>query len=123
MILHLRFDVVPVPASRPRVSKWGTYYGKNYKRFRKAMAKELEGYPHLPMTGPLEVKVVFYCRRPKKPTRTWPRGDIDNYEKALYDSMNGIVFDDDDQIVQHTVRKQYSEEPRTEVTLQDRSDV
>ena len=36
----------PVPASRPRVTRWGTYYGKNYTRWRKAaddLLKEAKG--------------------------------------------------------------------------------
>ena len=44
--------------------------------------------------------------------------DIDNYEKALYDSMSGIIFHDDGQIALHTVGKFYSNNPRIEVEIE-----
>ncbi|WP_152640076.1 RusA family crossover junction endodeoxyribonuclease, partial [Streptococcus pneumoniae] len=44
--------------------------------------------------------------------------DIDNYEKALYDSMSGIVFQDDGQIALHDVGKFYSLNPRIEVEVE-----
>lgn len=43
--------------------------------------------------------------------------DIDNYEKALYDSMSEIVFKDDGQIALHDVGKFYSLNPRIEVEI------
>lgn len=48
-----------------------------------------------------------------------PKPDIDNYEKALYDSMSGIVFQDDGQIALHTVGKFYSLNPRIEVEVEE----
>ena len=45
--------------------------------------------------------------------------DIDNYEKALYDSMSGIVFKDDGQIALHDVGKFYSLNPRIEVEIEE----
>ena len=107
MSLFLRLDVKPVPASRPRVSKWGTYYGKTYKAFRKAMHEALSGFEDDPMTGSLHVEVTFFCLEPKKPTKLWPRGDIDNYVKALFDSFNGKVWGDDDQVVTVVAHKVY----------------
>lgn len=45
--------------------------------------------------------------------------DVDNYEKALYDSMSGIVFKDDGQIALHDVGKFYSLNPRIEVEIEE----
>lgn len=36
-----------------------------------------------------------------------PKGDLDNYEKFIYDSMNKIFFADDKQIVGHIPIKRY----------------
>lgn len=116
-MIRIRLDVVPVPASRPRVSKWGTYYGKTYKAFRKAMAEALADWDEDPIAGPLTVNMVFHCKQPKKPTKLWPRGDIDNYVKALFDSFNGVVWGDDDQVTNMMASKVYAEEPRIEVTI------
>ena len=43
------------------------------------------------------------------------RPDVDNYEKALLDGCNGILWADDAQIVDTHVRKRYSDRPRIEV--------
>lgn len=45
--------------------------------------------------------------------------DCSNYLKIVEDGMNGIVYRDDSQIIQATVRKLYSDRPRAEVTVQE----
>ncbi len=106
-----RIPVCPVPASRARISRWGAYYGKRYSNFRQQMDDTLPlvvGSRWRPVTGPIWVDVCFYCTRPAKPTKPFPIGDIDNYEKALYDSCNGIVWEDDTQIVWTEAKKCYA---------------
>ena len=43
------------------------------------------------------------------------RPDIDNYAKLVMDSMNGLFWKDDRQIVSLTINKYYSDNPRIEV--------
>jgi len=44
--------------------------------------------------------------------------DLDNLEKAVYDSLNGHVYLDDKQIVEHTTRKKWvKENPRIEIVV------
>lgn len=43
----------------------------------------------------------IFVRRPKKTKLIAPRADIDNFLKAIFDSMNGKLWEDDKQI--HTV--------------------
>ena len=43
--------------------------------------------------------------------------DIDNVAKAVFDAMNGIVFQDDKQIINHCITKRYSDNPRVEVRV------
>ncbi len=70
------------------------------------------------MMGALHVEITFYCKEPKKPTKEWPRGDIDNYIKALFDSFNGVVWGDDDQVVRVTAEKVYCHtDARVEVQI------
>lgn len=112
----ITFDIDPVPASRPRVTRWGTYYPEKYTQFRKDMAKMLLKAQQKELyTGALKTDVVFYIPIPKsksKKQRAEMNGafcvsnmDLDNLEKALYDSMNGVIYEDDKQIVQHLTRK------------------
>lgn len=45
--------------------------------------------------------------------------DTDNVEKAIFDSLNKILFYDDSQIVDARVTKHYSHLPRVEVEVQE----
>jgi len=44
--------------------------------------------------------------------------DLDNLIKGIKDGCNKIIWHDDSQIVDMTVRKFYSEQPRAEVTIE-----
>lgn len=113
--------VEPVPASRPRVTRWGVYYGKRYTQFRKDAEAVLEGMElGEPIDTEIAVHLEFYCRRPKTTKRTTPRGDLDNLIKSILDScVAGGVFRDDDQITKLTARKMFddSDNPRIIVTI------
>ena len=112
--------VVPVPASRPRVTRVGrVYYGKNYTRFRNecnALLEESEFPPEFPLTGPLDVSVRFIVAKPKTTKRSYPRGDVDNYFKTL-DVLNQVVWQDDDQIIVGVMEKIYGDPPRIELEI------
>jgi Holliday junction resolvase RusA-like endonuclease len=62
--------------------------------------------------GPLSLEVVFNLQRPKSTKRKHPsvRPDLDNYIKSILDAVQGVLFEDDGQVVQMSARKQYSEE-------------
>lgn len=110
----LWLPIVPVPASRPRFSRWGgPYYGKNYTAFRKEAAvllEQLELPVEFPLRGELQASVIFIVKKPRTSKRTNPRGDVDNYFKTL-DVLNGIIWKDDDQLVEATMRKQFGDLP------------
>ena len=114
----LSFPLEPVPASRPRVTRYGpVFYGKRYTSFRKQAESVVpEVFTGQPLTGTLEVIVTFFCKRPKTTKREEPRGDVDNYLKTL-DILNGVVWEDDDQIKRITAIKRWEDEhgPRIEL--------
>lgn len=121
------FQINPVPASRPRVSKYGTYYLPTYKNFRNEMkaliAAGRKEAPYELRTGPLKVLVACVVKKPKTTERTNPTGDVDNYAKAVLDSLNGVLWDDDDQIVELNAMKMYAEaDPFILVEISDASD-
>ncbi len=118
--IALHLPIAPVPASRPRVSKWGTYYGKTYSAFRKEAAKVIDAeLENDPLEGGLEVSLWFFCKKPKTTRREEPRGDVDNYIKAILDSCNGKVWVDDDQILRLNAQKRWADErgPRIELVI------
>lgn len=117
--MNLIFNIQPVPASRPRVTRWGVYYGKKYSQFRIDMEVSVREMlkDFTPITKPLFLEVEFLFTMPK----SWSKKkkeefdgkyiistpDLDNLEKALYDSLNGFLYEDDSQIVKHTVSKRW----------------
>jgi Holliday junction resolvase RusA-like endonuclease len=62
-----------------------------------------------PLTGELEVWCDFYVRRPKTTKLDSPRGDLDNFLKALWDGCNEVIWEDDKQIVVCHATKQFTE--------------
>ena len=120
MICTQRFNINPVPASRPRVSRWSTYYPKKYTKFKKdmeALTSELETTPSEKLVSvELECGIMIPKSWSKKKreqlnnTYCSNNSDIDNYIKAILDSLNGIVYIDDKQVVELFAKKIYSEE-------------
>jgi Holliday junction resolvase RusA-like endonuclease len=117
--ITFHIDIPPVPASRPRVGRWGTYYGKTYKQFRERMLEWVKEWDREPITGPMDVETWIYRARPKSTTRKkhYPKGDNDNYEKAVWDSLNGVVWEDDDDIVTNHTYKRYAVEGHEQIVL------
>jgi Holliday junction resolvase RusA-like endonuclease len=106
--------VSPVPASRPRVPRFGKpYYEGRYKTFRENFGKWLEKVDlpaPLPKPATFALTIRVAVDRPKKPTNTYPRGDVDNYAKSVMDQLQGKGwFADDVQVTSLFVTKGYAE--------------
>ena len=121
-IISHQFDINPVPAARPRVSGWSTYYPKKYTQFKKDMEALTGELDTTPCENLVCVSLEFMIKIPK----SWSKkkrlagentycnnnSDIDNYIKAILDSLNGVYFIDDRQVVEVFAIKKYSNEPR-----------
>lgn len=122
----------PVPQKRPRfaatpkgVRTYSTQ-AKEKERFQAALKDQCKGEP---LTGPLEVELEFIhavpasLSRPKAMKRYLSphviKPDIDNLSKAALDFSNGIVWDDDKQIVTLRAHKRYGNVPRTMMTVRE----
>ena len=55
--------------------------------------------------------------KPSAPKYPAKKPDIDNYEKFIFDCLNGVVYRDDSQVVSCRHDKRYSENPRTEIEV------
>ncbi len=124
--------VKPVPASRPRVTRWGTYYLKTYKTYKDAAHEAIPVCIEQTLTCELGATVEFICHRPKSTKLVSPRGDIDNHLKAIFDAVVGTAatkkwpcklkkYIKDDEIISHVdARMRYAEtteEPCTIITV------
>lgn len=124
---------VPVGKGRPRfVRKTGHAYTpakteKYESHLRYAAQEAMTGRALL--DGPVSVAITVHL--PIAPS--WPkrrqeaarqgallptsRPDIDNYLKAAADALNGVVFNDDSQIVDCCISKTYSDKPRLTIQV------
>jgi len=118
------FNIAPVPASRPRVTRFSTYFPKKYTKFREQLGKLLDGYCLTPSQELLYIKLDFYCQIPKSWTKKKKaekdgkycdnNADVDNYIKAVLDSCEGRYYDNDSQVVMIRARKFWSLDGRIE---------
>ncbi|HEM6067898.1 TPA: RusA family crossover junction endodeoxyribonuclease [Streptococcus suis] len=147
--MRLIIPIEPRPQSRPRASVRGrhaTVYedGKMVAWRKKCteLVRQLYDGPYF--DGPIKVDMTFYMPAPKSmSTPPKPRSkskklqeyddfineriyvdkkpDLDNLEKAVYDSISKaeIVWTDDNIIVEHTTRKIYSPRPRIEIKVEE----
>ena len=105
-------SLAPVPAARPRIGKYGAYYPKTYANWKYAATDMLE--PHRmaePYSHATRVDLLCVISKPKNPARLWPRGDVDNYAKAVLDAItsSGTYWYDDVCITRLDVTKRYVE--------------
>lgn len=114
--------LAPVPASRPRVGRWGTYYAPTYKRWKAEAAELLRPYwgTDTATMDAVYVYVEAVAKRPQKLTKQYPHPDVDNYVKAALDAITGagVIWGDDKQVVMLFAYKRYAlpdEEPHTRV--------
>jgi crossover junction endodeoxyribonuclease RusA len=64
----------------------------------------------IPLEG--DVSVNFTVFRPAK------RGDLDNYNKIMFDALQGLCYYNDNQIVEiHSYRKDDKDNPRVEILI------
>ena len=122
----------PVAQGRPRATRQGRVYDPETSRNYKAYVRLLASQKNLVarMSGPLSVKITAVFEIPKSKTKKFKaaalalkelptkKPDADNVAKIVCDSVNGILWDDDCQIVELSVKKIYGEAPRVEMEVE-----
>ena len=65
--------------------------------------------PEVPLAGPLAAELLFLTRRPKRPGHPYPsRSDVENLAKGLLDAFQGVLYDNDSQLVDVVLRKRWT---------------
>ena len=128
----------PIGKARPRITRGGIAYTpketKNYETF----IRELFALKHgsIMLRGDIKATLTAYFglnksdynktgltktgkRKLAGEVRPSKKPDIDNIVKAVLDSLNGIAYIDDSQVVVLAVEKHYAEQPRVEIVLSE----
>jgi Holliday junction resolvase RusA-like endonuclease len=121
-VLHLE----PVAKGRPRFncltrSAYTPSKTRSYEKDLKLFSRRY--VPAEPLRGPIEVEIKFFIPKPRSVKTHYPtkRPDLDNYAKAVLDSMNEIFYKDDSQIVDLRISKRYCsvERPNICITIKE----
>lgn len=133
----ITIPMVPKPAARPRLSGYRVYVPGAHKNGSFFNREVLPSLGDLFITTPCRVKLDIFVPTPKsfnqtqkclaemKILRPWSHtGDVDNYEKSVYDMIQpnkkrghtGILYDDS-LIIEASTNKYYSQTPRYELTI------
>ena len=114
--IHIKLDGQPVGKGRPRFTKTGhTYTPDRTRKYERRLA-EVASDAMIdrgldPITRPCTVFIIATFKKLQaQEQRIFPgRPDIDNVAKIALDAINGVVFEDDDQVCGLEVQKKYGE--------------
>ena len=116
-MIKILVDSDVIPASRPKFGRGRAYIPKRNQDFQRIVqaAARSAMKDREPLDGEICAVVKIY-RKWKRTARQ--SGDLDNLLKGIWDSMTGIIFRDDAQIVRCVAEKfQDKEHPRAEIEI------
>lgn len=132
-MVELRFPIKAMGAVR--MTQRGKFVNKqaikylDYKSAIRMLAKIQ--YKGELIDTPIEVECRFYFSPPKSYTKTklkqisskqmlyTKKPDVDNLFKGVTDSLNGVIYKDDSQIVKATMYKEYSDQDSIVVEINE----
>lgn len=128
-MIELKIPGNPMGKQRPIVTRRGAFTPEKTVNYEN-LVKELyiiNKYPKI--EGYISMSVVAYYPIPKNTSKVKKekmikgvllpdkKPDIDNVLKAICDALNKVAYDDDKQIVNMNIAKQYSENPCVVIRL------
>ena len=134
-VVKFTVEGVPVGKGRPKFARRGNFVQAYTPTKTKAYEQQVADAARVAMGSklrtmePVQVNLDMYLPIPASWSKlkrqlaqkgvVYPtvKPDIDNVAKAVFDAMNGIVFQDDKQIVNQLVTKHYSDNPRVEARI------
>ncbi|EJT5921733.1 RusA family crossover junction endodeoxyribonuclease [Clostridium perfringens] len=108
--------------ARPRICRGHAFTPKDTVQYEKLVRNCYKQQDGRYLEGPIKALIIAYYKIPKsyskkrvqairdeleKPTK---KPDVDNIAKIILDSLNGVAYKDDSQIVDLRIIKSYTEE-------------
>lgn len=107
----------PLVQARPRIGRYGGMYDPIAKE-KKALSQELLFQRVAQGKALFKGEVTVIAHFWDAPHKRGQKPDIDNFLKALFDAGNGVLWQDDSQIVECFCSiHRNCEQPRTQLTL------
>lgn len=135
--MRYEFEVIGevVGKERPRVNMYtGRVYTPNKTKDYEMLIQQYFKlkYPHHEiLKGRLSIRIIAYLKIPKSTSKTktqemlenkispTKKPDVDNITKSVLDAMNGLVFDDDNQVSKISVEKRFALEEKIFITVEE----
>lgn len=103
---------------RPRFGKGHTYTPKNTLKFERTVKDWAQRLIVKPVSFPIKIDLKMFDNIPRSYTKIEREaaeygvifstvGDVDNRAKAILDAVNGVIYNDDRQIVDLRVSRQF----------------
>lgn len=132
-MIELEIMGKPLGKARPRVTRNGTYTPKKTVNYENLIRWTFQSkFPnHKPFEGYIEaeIKAIFDVPKSYSKKKTLEllnkscnydhKPDLDNVAKIVLDSLNGIAYKDDSQVTVLKVIKEYGEQAKIIVKLDD----
>lgn len=129
--LELIVEGEVVGKARPRVTRYGAYTPAKTKNYERAIQLAFQNkYKGLvPLKKPLRMEIDCYMYIPKNTSNIRrkrknakeilpdKKPDFDNMAKSITDALNGLAYEDDNQIVDARIRKFFSDDQRAEIRI------
>lgn len=130
--MQLKIPVKPMGAVRMTTrGKWVSESAKRYLSYKNQIQWEVKKQLRTNeiITGPIEVDMIFYMPIPQSWSKKKKREaagtfhtkkpDADNLVKGVFDSLNKLVWKDDNQVCKISAKKIYAEEPGISLDIKE----
>lgn len=117
------FWVPGIPQGQGRISTINGHSfhsnAKELKPWRQAVGWAAKAAGTRVSLEPIKLELRFVIGRPKTVTRSLPTvaPDLDHLIRAIFDSLTGIAYRDDSQVVVVTASKAYGDTPGVGITI------
>lgn len=95
------------------VSQFSDEFGKDFPMIQGEVILEIKSYKPIPKSMPKSTAALYEAGLMQPISKP----DVDNYIKLIQDAINGVIYNDDAQIIKIVSEKYLSFRPRVEIKL------